>query len=180
MDLTPILQEAPLKLNRPNQLENLSTPLNNLMGPPSPNKISTVNLMKIMQIISNLIKFFLQPLMDDCNKENTREIHILRDQLQQQSQQTKQALAQLILVREQLLTETNARIESQVSFIEIYCPFDDPRVTKFQIKVIKTAINQLIPLVKVINVLVSFCRLAHSSFCSKIESFWITLHRLVD
>lgn len=43
MDLTPILQEAPLKLNRPNQLENLSTPLNNLMGPPSPNKISTVN-----------------------------------------------------------------------------------------------------------------------------------------
>lgn len=71
-----------------------------------------------MQIISNFNKFlnFQQPLSDDCNKENTREIHILRDQLQQQSQQTKQALAQLILVREQLLTETNARIESQVSF----------------------------------------------------------------
>lgn len=39
---------------------------------------------------------------------------MLREQLAQQSQQTKQALAQLILVREQLLTETNARIEAQV------------------------------------------------------------------
>jgi carboxyl-terminal PDZ ligand of neuronal nitric oxide synthase protein len=40
---------------------------------------------------------------------------MLRDQLQQQTQQTKQALAQLIIVREQLLSETNARIEAQVS-----------------------------------------------------------------
>lgn len=43
METPPILQEAPLKLNRPNQLENLSTPLNSFMGPPSPNKILTVN-----------------------------------------------------------------------------------------------------------------------------------------
>jgi len=55
---------------------------------------------------------FLFPLQS--SDENAREIHILREQLQQQTQQTKQALAQLILVREQLLTETNARIEAQV------------------------------------------------------------------
>lgn len=42
---------------------------------------------------------------------------MIKDQLQQQTQQTKQALAQLILVREQLLTETNARIEAQVRTI---------------------------------------------------------------
>lgn len=56
---------------------------------------------------------YLQP-SDDSNKENSREIQLLREHLQQQTQQTKQALAQLILVREQLLTETNARIEAQV------------------------------------------------------------------
>lgn len=39
---------------------------------------------------------------------------MMKEQLQHQTQQTKQALAQLILVREQLLTETNARIEAQV------------------------------------------------------------------
>lgn len=43
---------------------------------------------------------------------------MLKEQLQQQTQQTKQALAQLILVREQLLTETNARIEAQVRILE--------------------------------------------------------------
>jgi carboxyl-terminal PDZ ligand of neuronal nitric oxide synthase protein len=41
-------------------------------------------------------------------------VHLLREHLQHQTQQTKQTLAQLILVREQLLTETNARIEAQV------------------------------------------------------------------
>lgn len=43
LDTTPILQETPPKLNRPNQLENLTTPLNSLMAPASPNKISTVS-----------------------------------------------------------------------------------------------------------------------------------------
>lgn len=93
METTPILQEIPQKLQRPTQLENLSTPFNNLMAPPSPNKITTPS--------------------DDSNKENSREFQMLKEQLQQQTQQTKQALAQLILVREQLLTETNARIEAQ-------------------------------------------------------------------
>ncbi|CRK92821.1 CLUMA_CG006261, isoform B [Clunio marinus] len=93
LDTTPILQDSPQKIQRPNHLENLSTPLNNLIAPPSPNKIIT--------------------LSDDSSKENVRELQILKEQLQQQTQQTKQALAQLILVREQLLTETNARIEAQ-------------------------------------------------------------------
>ena len=38
----------------------------------------------------------------------------LRDQLDQQQQQTRQVLAQLMLVREQLISETNARMEAQV------------------------------------------------------------------
>lgn len=38
----------------------------------------------------------------------------MRESLEQQTLQTRQALAQLMLVREQLITETNARIEAQV------------------------------------------------------------------
>lgn len=44
----------------------------------------------------------------------SKEIQQLREQLEQQALQTRQALAQLMLVREQLITETNARIEAQV------------------------------------------------------------------
>lgn len=43
-----------------------------------------------------------------------QEINKLKDQLEQQALQTRQALAQLMLVREQLISETNARIEAQV------------------------------------------------------------------
>lgn len=39
----------------------------------------------------------------------------MRDSLEQQTLQTRQALSQLMLVREQLITETNARIEAQVN-----------------------------------------------------------------
>jgi carboxyl-terminal PDZ ligand of neuronal nitric oxide synthase protein len=52
--------------------------------------------------------------LDDSNKENSREIQQLREQLQQQTLQTKQALAQLLLLKEQLMSEQNARIEAQV------------------------------------------------------------------
>lgn len=41
----------------------------------------------------------------------------MREQLEQQALQTRQALAQLLLVREQLITETNARIEAQVCIV---------------------------------------------------------------
>ncbi|KRF84486.1 capon-like protein isoform X6 [Drosophila virilis] len=41
------------------------------------------------------------------------EITQLKDQLEAQAQQTRQALGQLMLVREQLISETNARIEAQ-------------------------------------------------------------------
>ncbi|KRG06194.1 capon-like protein isoform X4 [Drosophila mojavensis] len=41
------------------------------------------------------------------------EISQLKDQLEAQAQQTRQALGQLMLVREQLISETNARIEAQ-------------------------------------------------------------------
>lgn len=42
------------------------------------------------------------------------EIQNLRDQLEQQAIQTREALFQLMQVREQLISETNARIEAQV------------------------------------------------------------------
>ncbi|XP_032593174.1 capon-like protein isoform X2 [Drosophila grimshawi] len=41
------------------------------------------------------------------------EITQLKDQMEAQAQQTRQALAQLMLVREQLISETNARLEAQ-------------------------------------------------------------------
>lgn len=44
----------------------------------------------------------------------TSEIQQLRDQLEQQALQTREALFQLMQVREQLISETNARIEAQV------------------------------------------------------------------
>ncbi|KAG4077268.1 hypothetical protein HA402_009897 [Bradysia odoriphaga] len=42
-----------------------------------------------------------------------QEMQKLREQLEQQALQTREALSQLMLVREQLITETNARIEAQ-------------------------------------------------------------------
>lgn len=43
-----------------------------------------------------------------------QEMQKMREQLEQQAIQTREALSQLMLVREQLITETNARIEAQV------------------------------------------------------------------
>lgn len=42
------------------------------------------------------------------------EIQLMREQLDQQAQQTQAALSQVHLLREQLQVETNARIEAQV------------------------------------------------------------------
>lgn len=50
----------------------------------------------------------------------SNELHQMHEQLEQQTMQTRQALAQLMLVREQLITETNARIEAQVYYIFHY------------------------------------------------------------
>lgn len=46
-----------------------------------------------------------------------KEMQQLREQLEQQALQTRQALSQLMLVREQLISETNARIEAQVRLL---------------------------------------------------------------
>jgi hypothetical protein len=86
------------------------------MAPPSPNKVTTVSLWNLIKGILGVNQISISQPSDDSNKENSREFVMLKEQLQQQTQQTKQALAQLILVREQLLTETNARIEAQVNW----------------------------------------------------------------
>lgn len=44
----------------------------------------------------------------------SKEMQLMRDSLEQQTLQTRQALTQLMVVREQLIAETNARIEAQV------------------------------------------------------------------
>ncbi|KAL5293178.1 NOS1AP family protein [Megaselia abdita] len=44
---------------------------------------------------------------------SNNEVQKLKEQLEQQALQTRQALAQLIMVREQLISETNARMEAQ-------------------------------------------------------------------
>lgn len=47
---------------------------------------------------------------------SSKEMQSMRDSLEQQTLQTRQALTQLMVVREQLIAETNARIEAQVNF----------------------------------------------------------------
>lgn len=45
---------------------------------------------------------------------SSKEMQLMRESLEQQTLQTRQALAQLVMLRDQLITETNARIEAQV------------------------------------------------------------------
>lgn len=69
-------------------------------------------------IIVVVVCFCLQESIDDKSPtaplSTASEIQHLHDQLEQQALQTREALFQLMQVREQLISETNARIEAQV------------------------------------------------------------------
>lgn len=76
------------------------------------------SLFSVYKSIKRMFSIDLQDSNDDkssCAPMSTgKEMHQLREQLEQQALQTRQALSQLMLVREQLISETNARIEAQV------------------------------------------------------------------
>lgn len=63
---------------------------------------------------------------DNNGGNSSKEMQLMRESLDQQTLQTRQALAQLVMLRDQLITETNARIEAQVrdcggaNFFEMY------------------------------------------------------------
>ncbi|XP_055322280.1 capon-like protein isoform X4 [Sitodiplosis mosellana] len=89
-DPIPVTPESTLK--RPTHLDLM--PVSNFTPKKSPNE-------------SNDDKSPSAPL------STASEIQHLRDQLEQQAMQTREALFQLMQVREQLISETNARIEAQ-------------------------------------------------------------------
>lgn len=72
----------------------------------------------VEDLVTYLFTHILQCDVDDKSPSSPSsprtEITQLKDQLEAQAQQTRQALGQLMLVREQLISETNARIEAQV------------------------------------------------------------------
>ncbi|XP_059217260.1 capon-like protein isoform X4 [Stomoxys calcitrans] len=81
-----------------------------LNAPQRPNHLELIpqtNLSKSTSLLTDEDKSPTTP------SSPSREINKLKDQLEQQAIQTRQALAQLMLVREQLISETNARIEAQ-------------------------------------------------------------------
>lgn len=95
-----------------------------------------------------------------------KEMQQLREQLEQQALQTRQALSQLMLVREQLISETNARIEAQVRwmffFVESFAHGNDSDFYKIYCVCLFLSRHEL------------------NSCCNKTENYWNTWHHWVD
>ncbi|XP_060658641.1 capon-like protein isoform X6 [Drosophila nasuta] len=88
------------------------TPDLNHTQPQRPNHLELLPTQSSLRKSSNLLCDVEDKSPGSPSSPRT-EITQLKDQLEAQAQQTRQALGQLMLVREQLISETNARIEAQ-------------------------------------------------------------------
>ncbi|XP_053685183.1 capon-like protein isoform X1 [Sabethes cyaneus] len=81
--------------------------------PPRQTRPSHLELSPSLNPVPGTLAQFGEERLEKTPLTASKEIVSLKEQLDQQNLQTRQILAQLVLVREQLITETNVRIEAQ-------------------------------------------------------------------
>ncbi|ODM97873.1 Dystrophin-like protein 1 [Orchesella cincta] len=97
---------------RDNDLMNLQTPTSS--GVPTPTQ--THSFFKDLNTLHSNMPVLSPKVRVEGNKENLAQVHeaqLLKEQLEQQTQNTRAALAQIQLLRDQLAAESAARIEAQ-------------------------------------------------------------------
>lgn len=121
----------------------------------------------------NVHHFVFQESTDDKSPNappsTISEIQQLRDQLEQQALQTREALFQLMQVREQLISETNARIEAQVRIkMILYIVECENRKSNLM------HVN-VFDFYRFHNLYI-ICRRERNSCCNRIENYWSIWH----
>lgn len=116
------LVEVPVKANKPKNLDLTRKDIlsGDLMG------LATPGSSAVPTPTQGVVGFFkeherLMAAGGKKEKENLSQVHeaqLLKEQLEQQTQNTRAALAQIQLLRDQLAAESAARIEAQVGFVE--------------------------------------------------------------